>query len=89
MLRESGDLESLIVEYGFIDNLEDLEFLKNNYKELAEAVIKAILEYKGIPYIKPYEEEENQYYVIKPGDTLYSLAKQFNTTVDELKLLNK
>ena len=88
MLRESGDLESLIVEYGFIDNLEDLEFLKNNYKELAEAVIKAILEYKGIPYIKPYEEEENQYYVIKPGDTLYSLAKQFNTTVDELKLLN-
>ena len=46
ILRNTGKLEPLIVEYGFIDNNEDLEFLKNNYKELGEAVIKAILEYK-------------------------------------------
>ena len=27
-------------------------------------------------------------YVVKSGDTLYSIAKEFNTTVDELKRLN-
>ena len=29
-----------------------------------------------------------QFYVIKPKDTLFSLAKRFNTTVDQLKQLN-
>ena len=51
MLRDTGNTESVIVEYGFIDNDKDLSFLKDNYKELAEAVIKAILEYKRIPYV--------------------------------------
>ncbi len=27
-------------------------------------------------------------YVVKPGDTLYSIARMFNTTVDEIKKLN-
>ena len=27
-------------------------------------------------------------YVVKAGDTLYAIAKKFNTTVDELKRLN-
>ena len=27
-------------------------------------------------------------YVVKAGDTLYSIAREFNTTVDEIKKLN-
>ncbi|MDY4997000.1 MAG: LysM domain-containing protein [Bacilli bacterium] len=27
-------------------------------------------------------------YTVKPGDTLYSLAREFNTTVNNLKTLN-
>ena len=53
MLRDTGNTESLIVEYGFIDNLSDVDFLKDNYKELAEAVVKSVLEYKNIPYEAP------------------------------------
>ena len=85
--RNTGNTEPLIVEYGFIDNPQDLQFLKNNYQQLAEATIKAILDYKNIPYTAPNEITTNTYKVSK-GDTLYSLAQKFNTTVDNLKRIN-
>lgn len=77
----------MIIEYGFIDNNEDVDFLKDNYKELAEAVIKAILEYKNIPYVAPDTSTTNTYKV-KAGDTLYSISKKLDTSVVELKKLN-
>lgn len=88
ILRNTDKLEPLIVEYGFIDSDTDLEFLKNNYKELAEAVIKGILEYKNIPYTPPEMEITDTYKVLS-GDSLYSIAKKLDTSVDELKKLNK
>ena len=87
MLRDTGNTEALIVEYGFIDKLSDVNFLKDNYKELAEAVIKAVLEYKNIPYSEPMAMPTDIYKVTK-GDTLYSISKKLDTTVDELKKLN-
>ena len=87
ILRNTGKIEPLIVEYGFIDNDRDLDFLKDNYKELAEGVIKAILEYKNIPYKAP-ETTTTDTYIVSKGDTLYGIAKKLDTTVDELKKLN-
>lgn len=87
MLRDTGNTESLIVEYGFIDNASDVSFLKDNYKELAEAVIKSILEYKGIPYKSP-ETLPTDIYKVIAGDTLYGISKKLDTSVAELKKLN-
>ena len=86
-MRDTGKTESLIVEYGFIDNDNDVGFLKDNYKELAEAVIKSVLEYKNIPYVAPETIIADTYKVVS-GDTLYSIAREFNITVDKLKKLN-
>ena len=87
ILRDTGNTEPVIVEYGFIDNIDDVDFLKDNYKELAEAVIKSILEYKNIPYIGPETVITDNYKVVA-GDTLYSIANKLDTTVSELKKIN-
>ena len=94
--RDTGTTEPVIVEYGFIDDTPaNTQFLNNNYKELAEAVIKSILEYKNIPYTPPKDinQQNNQIpgettYTVKKGDTLYSIAQKYNTTVENLKKLN-
>lgn len=85
--RNTGNLEPLIVEYGFIDNTKDVEFLKENYKELAEAVISAVANYIGVPYTPPEGITTNTY-VVQKGDTLYSIANKLGTTVSELKKEN-
>lgn len=87
--RNTGNTQPLIVEYGFIDDTsQQNQFLNNNYKELAEAVIKSILEYKNLPYSPPKTNSQRNY-IVKKGDTLYSIAQRYNITVDELKKQNQ
>jgi len=85
MLRETPNTESVIVEYGFLDNVRDAAKLKANYKNYAEAVVRAVLEYKGLPYSL---QNEGNTYVVKSGDTLWTIAKNNGLTVNELKELN-
>ena len=87
ILRDTGNTEPVIVEYGFIDNNSDVNFLKDNYKELAEAVIKAVLEYKNVPYTAPETITTDTYKVVA-GDTLYKIANKLDTSVSELKEIN-
>ena len=85
MLRNTPNTESVIVEYGFLDSKgDDVEQLKNNYENLAEAVVRAVANYIGVPYYSKTDE----YYTVVKGDSLYSIAKKFNTTVDKLKSIN-
>ena len=80
ILRDTGLTEPVIVEYGFIDNEDDLSFLKNNYRELAEAVIKSVLEYKDIPYIGPDVVVSDTYKVI--------VCKDGQQAIDELSSIS-
>ena len=89
MLRNTGNTDALIVEYGFLDSKgDDVNQLKNNYLDYAEAVVKAIAEYLNIPYTDNIINKDNGRYIVKAGDTLWSIAKKFDTTVNELKSLN-
>lgn len=85
ILRDTPNNESIIVEYGFLDNKEDSELLKNNYKDLVDAVVSAVASYVGVSYEPKVSENV---YVVQKKDTLWGIAKQYNITVDELKKEN-
>lgn len=85
MLRDTGNTEAMIIEYGFLDSSKDDVFqLKNNWKKYAEAAVKAIAEYTNLNYIN----NTNNLYTVKAGDSLWSIAKQFNISVEDIKKSN-
>ena len=88
IIRDTGNLESLLVEYGFIDNAKDAYKLQNNLTDYVEGVVKAIADYIGVSSNPPTTDIVEGYYTVKRGDTLYSIANQFNTTVQTIKNLN-
>ncbi len=88
IMRDTPNTTALLIEYGFIDNPRDQVKLKNNLTNYAEGVVKAVSEYIGVPYVLPGKQEIGDAYVVQKGDTLYSLARKFNTTVNELISLN-
>ncbi|MFD2117123.1 N-acetylmuramoyl-L-alanine amidase [Paenibacillus yanchengensis] len=50
MHRLTGNVETVIVEYGFLSNSTDADRLKSNWKSYAEAMVKAFCEYTNHPY---------------------------------------
>lgn len=85
-MRDTPNNESIIVEYGFVDSTgDDVSKIKNNWENMAEAVVKAITEYIGVPYTP---ENNEDYYKVQSGDTLWGIARKFGITVDELKSVN-
>ena len=59
-----------------IEKLKELNNLKNNMLTI------------GMELLVPLSNEEYIIYKVKKGDSLYQIAKNYNTTVDELKKLN-
>lgn len=85
IIRETSPMQSLLVEYGFIDNPNDQKKLQNNLEDYVEAVVRAIANYAGVTYIPPAGVTT---YTVQKGDSLYSIANRFGLTVSELRSLN-
>lgn len=95
MLRESR-MPAVLTENGFIDTMEDAKKLKNTtfLEQIAHAhavgVVRIFgLKKKNVPTSIPGGPQVNQYHIIKKGDTLWSLAGRYNTTVQQLLQWNQ
>ncbi len=84
LIRGTKNNESIIIYYGNIDNEKEANYLKNHMEEVGEAIVIALANYLSLPY----QKVTGNYYVVQKGDSLYSIAKKYNTSVNELKTIN-
>jgi N-acetylmuramoyl-L-alanine amidase len=55
MHRETGSVETVIVEYGFADNPLDAEKINRDWRDLAEAVVRAFCQHARLSYRPPVD----------------------------------
>lgn len=83
--RNTGNTEAVIVEYGFLDNAQDAELLKKYWKDYAEAVVKAIANYVGVPYTFTGTSANENYYIVQKGDTIFMGNNEYKyKNIDEI-----
>lgn len=70
MHRQTGRVRTVIIEYGFIDNKQDMNYFKNdtNFYKVAEAIVKEICKEIGLSY-KPKDKgsQSSSLYKVQTG----------------------
>ena len=86
--RETGNnTQPVIVEYGFIDNPTDLAKIQNNYKKYVDAVVDAVITTANGGTVSDLPLGDN-YYIVKSGDSLWSISNRYGVSVNDIKNLN-
>lgn len=65
-----------------VDNIKRLNNLTSNYIDIGQKLI-----IKSIPSTIN-TNIDSDYYIVKTGDTLYSIARKYNTSIDNIKSIN-
>ena len=79
-------MPALIVECAFVDS--SLDMANYNPEKAAAAIYKGICTALSLSENQKPSTNEEEYYIVKYGDTLWAISRRFNTTVERLVALN-
>lgn len=79
-------MPALIVECAFVDSSLDMK--NYNPEKTAAAIYKGICTALAISEDQQPSTNDEEYYIVKYGDTLWGISRRFNTTVERLVALN-
>jgi N-acetylmuramoyl-L-alanine amidase len=86
------DIPAVLIETAYISNIQEENLLKKSsfQKNLAVAISSSIKDYFGGTDKSPEIDEEikTAEYIVKKGDTLYIIARNFHTEIGALLKLN-
>ncbi len=96
---KATEIPSILIETGFISNPDDEKLLRSKsfQQKLARHLSTVSFDFAGILARRDgvaivsssAHGEKREVHLIKPNETLWQIAKEYNTTVDELIKLNK
>lgn len=79
-------MPALIVECAFVDSSLDMK--NYNPEKTAAAIYKGICTALALSEDQQPSTNDEEYYIVKYGDTLWGISRRFNTTVERLVALN-
>ena len=85
--RELENAHVITIDYGNIITNNDFEQITDDLFNYAEGVVRGIALNYGIAYEEP-TNIKNKTHVVTKGESLYSIANQFDTTIGAIKALN-
>lgn len=81
--RDTGNTIPISIYYGYVDNKNDVDNFKD-YQKYGDAIVSGILAYvKNIPV-----SSNGETYIVKSGDSLWSIAKRYGVSIDDIKKAN-
>ena len=79
-------MPALIVECAFVDSSSDMK--NYNPEKTTAAIYKGICTALALSENQKPSTNDEEYYIVKYGDTLWAISRRFNTTVEKLIALN-
>lgn len=83
LIRDTANNESLIIYYGNVDDVDEVNMLINNSDELGEAVVIALADYLGLSY-QPISG--SGYYTVVSGDTIFMGNNEYYYNILDYKI---
>lgn len=84
LINNTKNNQTLLIYLGNENSNDDINFIKNNYEKIGEAIVKSIANYAGVSY---YPVNDN-YYVVQKGDSLWSISSKLGVSVSDIKKIN-
>lgn len=95
---KATEIPSILVETGFISNPDDAKLLKSksfqqkmasNLSAVSLDFLRMLAKRDGVVIASSHAKRGEEVHLVKPKETLWQIARDYNTTVDELIRLNK